>query len=65
MEEGEDGWTSVVFADSRANPLNPMEGHKTLNYWWRLRELQVAAGKGAGGVGERGVCVWHPLTSGR
>lgn len=38
----------VVFADTRANPLNPFEGHKTLNYWWRLRELQVAAGKRAG-----------------
>jgi branched-chain amino acid aminotransferase len=40
--------TSVVFADTRANPLNPFEGHKTINYWWRLRELQVAAAKGAG-----------------
>jgi branched-chain amino acid aminotransferase len=38
---------SVVFADARANPLNPFEGHKTLNYWWRLRELQVAASKRA------------------
>jgi len=37
---------SLVVADARANPLNPFEGHKTLNYWWRLRELQVAAGKG-------------------
>jgi branched-subunit amino acid aminotransferase/4-amino-4-deoxychorismate lyase len=39
---------SVVFADTRANPLNAFEGHKTLNYWWRLRELQIAAAKGAG-----------------
>jgi branched-subunit amino acid aminotransferase/4-amino-4-deoxychorismate lyase len=38
---------SVVVADARANPLNPFEGHKTLNYWWRLRELQAAAAKGA------------------
>lgn len=38
---------ALVVADSRANPLNPMEGHKTLNYWWRLRELQAAAAKGA------------------
>lgn len=34
-------------ADTRANPLNAFEGHKTLNYWWRLRELQIAASKGA------------------
>lgn len=39
---------SLALAQSRANPLNPTEGHKTLNYWWRLRELQVAAAKGAG-----------------
>ncbi|MBK7403333.1 MAG: aminotransferase class IV family protein [Phycisphaerales bacterium] len=36
----------VGIADARANPLNPFEGHKTLNYWWRLRELQAAAAKG-------------------
>lgn len=34
-------------ADARANPLDPMAGHKTLNYWWRLRELQSASAKGA------------------
>ncbi|MCC6322463.1 MAG: aminotransferase class IV family protein [Phycisphaerales bacterium] len=38
---------AVVIADARANPLNPFEGHKTLNYWWRLRELQSAAARGA------------------
>ncbi|MFN7022255.1 MAG: aminotransferase class IV [Phycisphaerales bacterium] len=38
---------ALVIADARANPLNPFEGHKTLNYWWRLRELQTAAAKGA------------------
>lgn len=37
----------VSIADARANPLNPCEGHKTLNYWWRLRELQRAGAKGA------------------
>jgi branched-chain amino acid aminotransferase len=37
----------VVIADPRANPFNPMEGHKTLNYWWRLRELAGAAARGA------------------
>jgi len=36
----------VAIADTKANPLNPFEGHKTLNYWWRLRELQAAASKG-------------------
>lgn len=39
---------SLALADARANPLNPHEGHKALNYWWRLRELQMAATKGAG-----------------
>lgn len=39
---------ALVVADARANPLNPFEGHKTLNYWWRLRELRHAAAKGAG-----------------
>jgi branched-subunit amino acid aminotransferase/4-amino-4-deoxychorismate lyase len=37
-----------VIADAKANPLDPTAGHKTLNYWWRLRELQTAAGRGAG-----------------
>ena len=39
---------AVALADSRANPLDPTAGHKTLNYWWRLRELQKAAARGAG-----------------
>jgi branched-subunit amino acid aminotransferase/4-amino-4-deoxychorismate lyase len=38
---------ACTLADLRANPLNPFEGHKTLNYWPRLRELQKAAAKGA------------------
>jgi branched-chain amino acid aminotransferase len=37
----------VGLADARANPLNPFEGRKCLNYWWRLRELQSASAKGA------------------
>ncbi len=37
----------VAIADARANPFNPTEGHKTLNYWWRLRELHRASAKGA------------------
>lgn len=39
---------SATIADWRANPLDPFAGHKTLNYWARLRELQKAAGKRAG-----------------
>ncbi len=38
----------VTVATARANPFDPTSSHKTLNYWWRLRELQVAAGRGAG-----------------
>ena len=38
----------VTIADTRANPLDPLAGHKTLNYWGRLRALQDAAGKRAG-----------------
>ncbi|HRQ72695.1 MAG TPA: aminotransferase class IV [Phycisphaerales bacterium] len=37
----------AAVADARANPFNPTEGHKTLNYWWRLRELHRASAKGA------------------
>ncbi len=40
--------TSVVVGDLRVNPLDPLQGHKTLAYWGRLRELQAAAGKRAG-----------------
>lgn len=38
----------ATLAQARANPLDPTSGHKTLNYWWRLRELQAAASKSAG-----------------
>lgn len=37
----------VTVADAKANLLNFHEGHKTLNYWWRLRELQTASTKAA------------------
>ena len=43
-----DNGVMATIAEARANPLDPTAGHKTLNYWWRLRELQTAAGKGAG-----------------
>ncbi|MBX3388018.1 MAG: aminotransferase class IV family protein [Phycisphaeraceae bacterium] len=35
----------ATIADWKANPLDPMQGHKTINYWARLRELQNAAAK--------------------
>ncbi len=38
----------ATIAGARANALNPFEGHKTLNYWWRLSELRIAAAKQAG-----------------
>lgn len=38
----------AVVGSLRLNPLDPMQGHKTLNYWGRLRELQTAARSGAG-----------------
>jgi len=37
----------ATLADWKANPLDTFQGHKTVNYWPRLRELQVAAGKRA------------------
>lgn len=39
---------AATIADFRANPLDPHAGHKTLNYWGRLRELQSAAARQAG-----------------
>ena len=38
---------AATIADWKANPLDTFQGHKTVNYWARLRELQVAAGKRA------------------
>lgn len=38
----------AMIADGRENPLHPMAGHKTLNYWPRIRALQLAAAKRAG-----------------
>jgi branched-chain amino acid aminotransferase len=38
---------TIAVADSRANPLDPLAGHKTLSYWGRLRELTLAASRGA------------------
>lgn len=38
---------SAVAADPKANPFDPMAGHKTINYWVRLRTLMQAAQAGA------------------
>ena len=35
----------VLVADGRLNPFDVTAGHKTVNYWLRLRALQDAAGK--------------------
>lgn len=37
--------TLVVAADGRENPFHPMAGHKTVNYWPRIRALQMEAGR--------------------
>lgn len=39
---------SVIIADGRVNPLDPMAGHKTLYYWPMVHALQLAAARGAG-----------------
>jgi branched-subunit amino acid aminotransferase/4-amino-4-deoxychorismate lyase len=39
---------SATIAGTRVSPLDESQGHKTLNYWWRLRALQQAAAEGAG-----------------
>lgn len=44
FEEG----VRVTIANGRLNPLDPMAGHKTLNYWARIQALQVAAARGGG-----------------
>jgi branched-chain amino acid aminotransferase len=48
----------VVAADGRENPFHPMAGHKTLNYWPRIRALQMEAGRrGAAEV------LWFTITN--
>ncbi|MAX23313.1 MAG: hypothetical protein CMJ19_02320 [Phycisphaeraceae bacterium] len=39
---------TVLIAPAGSNPFDPMAGHKTLNYWPRLRTLRQAASVGAG-----------------
>lgn len=38
----------VIVPSERAPRLEPGAGHKTVNYWWRLRALRRAAGAGMG-----------------
>ena len=38
----------VTIADGRLNPMSPMAGHKTLNYWPRIHALQYAAARKGG-----------------
>lgn len=38
---------TVAISDARLSNLDPLAGHKTLAYWGRLRELQIAGAKGA------------------
>jgi len=59
------GWLAILFtagitaliAPPLANPLDPTAGHKTLNYWPRLRTLRQAATAGAGEA------IWLNLTN--
>lgn len=44
FEEG----VMLVIADAKANPFDPLAGHKTLNYWARLTSLADAAARQAG-----------------
>jgi branched-subunit amino acid aminotransferase/4-amino-4-deoxychorismate lyase len=47
----------VRIADGRQNPLDPMAGHKTLNYWPRILALQS---HGAAGASE---AIWFSVTN--
>lgn len=48
---------AVVVADPKANPFDPFAGHKTLDYWSRIRVLQHA---GAAGASE---ALWFTVTN--
>ena len=50
----------VTVAGPLANPLDPLAGHKTLNYWGRLRTLRQAASAPGGGAGES---IWLQVTN--
>lgn len=48
---------TVLVAQPGANPFDPLAGHKTLNYWGRLRTLRQAASAGAGEA------IWMNITN--
>jgi branched-subunit amino acid aminotransferase/4-amino-4-deoxychorismate lyase len=48
---------AVTIADERANPLDAAAGHKTLDYWARIRALQAAA------VRRAGEAIWLSVTN--
>ncbi|MCC7407297.1 MAG: aminotransferase class IV family protein [Phycisphaeraceae bacterium] len=48
---------TVLVTPPMASPFDPMSGHKTLNYWQRLRTLRQAASVGAGEA------IWLNLTN--
>lgn len=52
----ERGITAMI-AEPRANPLNPLESHKTLSYWARLRSLRQAASV------DCGEAIWLSVTN--
>ena len=47
----------VTIADGRLNPMSPMAGHKTLDYWPRIHALQHAAAR------KGGEALWFTVTS--
>lgn len=47
----------VVVADARANPFDPLAGHKTTYYWSRLRSLTQAA------AAKAGEALWFSVTN--
>lgn len=47
----------AVIADAKANPLDPLAGHKTINYWQRLRTLTHAA------AAKAGEALWFTVTN--
>ena len=53
FEEG----VSVVVADPKANPFDPTAGHKTIQYWPRLRSLAEAA------AAKAGEALWFTVTN--
>lgn len=47
----------VTIANGRENPLDPLAGHKTIDYWRRIQALQQASQAGAG------ESIWFTITN--